>query len=63
MHVNGSLDWLISGHQNVNPLKEVISILSGEHKRFTFANPVIYRTYTEGRSTTETAIEFSFLSF
>ena len=38
-HANGRLDSLISGHQSVNPLREVISILSGKYKRFTFVHP------------------------
>ena len=29
---NGHFDWLISGHQGVNPSREVISILSGKDK-------------------------------
>ena len=37
---NGRFDWLISGHQSVNPSREVISILSDKYKRFTFAHPV-----------------------
>ena len=39
-HANGRFDWLISGHQSVNTLREVISILSGKYKRFTFVDPV-----------------------
>ena len=39
-HTNGRFDWLISGHKSVNPSKEVISILSGKDKRFTFVHPV-----------------------
>ena len=39
-HANGCFDWLISGHQSVNPLREAISILSGKYKRFTFVHPV-----------------------
>ena len=34
-------DWLISGHQSVNPPREAISILSGKCKRFTFVHPVL----------------------
>ena len=30
-HANGCFDWLISGHQSVNPSREVISILSGKY--------------------------------
>ena len=30
-HANGCFDWLISGHQSVNPSKEAISILSGKY--------------------------------
>ena len=40
-HANGRLDWLISGHQSVNPLREA---MSGKCKRFTFVHPV--RAYT-----------------
>ena len=38
-HANGRFDWLISGHQSVNPSREAISILSGKYKRFTFVFP------------------------
>ena len=40
-HANGHFDWLISGHQRVNPLREAISVLSGKYKRFTFVYPVL----------------------
>ena len=40
-HANGRFDWLISGHQSVNPSREVISILPGKYKRFTFVHPVL----------------------
>ena len=41
-HDNGRFDWLISGHQSINPLREVIFILSsGKYKRFTFVHPVV----------------------
>ena len=36
----GCFDWLISGHQSVNPSRETISILSGKYKRITFVHPV-----------------------
>ena len=39
-HANGRFDWLISGQQNVNPLREAISILSSKYKRFTFVHDV-----------------------
>ena len=39
--VSGCFDWLISGQQSDNPLREAISILSGKYKRFTFVHPVI----------------------
>ena len=39
-HANGRFDWLISGHQSVNPSREVFTILSGKYKRFTFVHPV-----------------------
>ena len=39
-HANGRFDWLISGHQSVNPSREAISIVSGKYKRFTFVHPV-----------------------
>ena len=39
-HANGRFDWLISGHQSVNSSREVISILSGKYKRFTFVHSV-----------------------
>ena len=38
-HANGRFDWLIFGKQNVNPLREAISILS-EYKRFAFVHHV-----------------------
>ena len=37
-HANGRFDWLIFGHQSVNPLREAISVLSGKYKRFTCVN-------------------------
>ena len=40
-HANGCFDWLISGHQSVNPSREAFSILSGKYKRFTFVHPVV----------------------
>ena len=52
-HANGRFDWLISGHQSVNPSREAISIiyihnniyniyiLSGKYERFTFVHPVV----------------------
>ena len=40
-YANSCFDWLISGHQSVNPSREVISILSGKHKRFMFVHPVL----------------------
>ena len=39
-HAEGRFDWLISGHQSVNPWREVMSILSEKHKKFTFVHPV-----------------------
>ena len=39
-HANGHFDWLIAGHQSVNPSREAISILSGKYKRFTFVHLV-----------------------
>ena len=39
-HANGSLDWLISGLQSINPSREPISIPSRKYKRFTFVHPV-----------------------
>ena len=39
-HANGRFDWLISGHQSVYLSREVIPILSGKHKRFTFVHRV-----------------------
>ena len=40
-HADGRFDWLISGHQSVNHTREVIFILSGKYKRFTFVHPVV----------------------
>ena len=41
-HANGRFDWLISGHQSINPSREVISTLSsGKYKRFTLVHPVV----------------------
>ena len=40
-HANGHFDWLISGHQSVNPSREAISVLSGKYKRSTFVYPVV----------------------
>ena len=39
-YANSCFDWLISGQQSVNPSREVISILSGKYRRFTFVHPV-----------------------
>ena len=39
-YVNSCFDWLISGQQGVNPSREVISILSGKYKGFTFVHSV-----------------------
>ena len=39
-YANGCFDWLISGQQSDNPLREAISVLSGKYKRFTFVHPV-----------------------
>ena len=39
-HANDRFDWLISGHQSVNPSREAIFILSGKYKRFTFVHSV-----------------------
>ena len=39
-YANSCFDWLISGHQGVNPSREAISILSSKHKRFTFVHTV-----------------------
>ena len=38
--INDCSDWLILGHQSVNPFREAIPILSGKYKRFTFVHPV-----------------------
>ena len=43
-YANSCFDWLISGHQSVNPPRETISILSGKYKRFTFVHPVLRQT-------------------
>ena len=40
-HANGRFDWLISGHQSVNPSREPISVLSVKYERFTFVHPVL----------------------
>ena len=39
-HANGRFDWLILGHQSVNPSREAIYILSGKYERFTFVHTV-----------------------
>ena len=39
-YANGCFDWLVSGQQSDNPLREVISILSGKYESFTFVHPV-----------------------
>ena len=36
----GCFDWLISGQQSNNPLREAIYMLSGKCKTFTFVHPV-----------------------
>ena len=57
-------DWLISGHQSVNPLREAISVLSGKYKRFTFVHPVYcfkpgsHTSAIIGDCKTENVIEF-----
>ena len=40
-YANSCFDWLISGHQSVNPSREAISILSGKYKRFAFVHPMV----------------------
>ena len=40
-YASGSFDWLFSGQQSINPLREAISILSGKYKRFVFVHPVL----------------------
>ena len=43
-HANDRFDWLIFGHQKVDPSREAISILSGKYKRFTLiVHPVVRR--------------------
>ena len=39
-YASGCFDWLISGQQSDNLLREAISILSGKYERFTFVHPV-----------------------
>ena len=39
-YANGCFDWLISGQQSDNPLREAISMLSGKYERFAFVHPV-----------------------
>ena len=39
-NANGRFDWLRFGHQSVTPSREVIFIMSGNYKRFTFVHPV-----------------------
>ena len=39
-YANDCFDWLISEQHSVDPWREVISILSGKYKRFTFVHPV-----------------------
>ena len=39
-HANGRFDWLISGHQIVNPLREAIYLPSRKDKGFMFFHPV-----------------------
>ena len=41
-HANGQFDWLIFGHQSVNPSREAISILSGKYKKITSVHPVSF---------------------
>ena len=38
-YANNCFDWLISGQQSDNPLREATSILSWEYQRFTFVHP------------------------
>ena len=39
-HANSHFDQSVSEHQSVTPSREVVSILSGKYKRFTFVHPV-----------------------
>ena len=39
-HANSRFNWLVSGHQRVNPSREATSVLSGKYKGFTFVHPV-----------------------
>ena len=38
-YANSCFDWLMSGQQSDNPLREATSVLSGKYKRFTFVHP------------------------
>ena len=38
-HANSRSDWLISGHQSVNPSREALFMLSGKYKTFTYVHP------------------------
>ena len=40
-YANNCFDWLIYGHQSVNPSRKAISVLSCKYKRFTFVHPVM----------------------
>ena len=39
-YANSCFDWLISGQQSDNPLREAISILCWKYKKITFVHPV-----------------------
>ena len=38
-YANSCFDWLISGQQSDNLVREATPILSGKYKRFTFVHP------------------------
>ena len=38
-YTNSCFDWLISGQQSDNPLREATSLVSGKYQRFTFVHP------------------------
>ena len=47
-HANGRFDWLISGHESVNPSREAISILSGKYERFMFVSKALSTLFRPG---------------
>ena len=61
-YANERFDWIISEHHSVNTSREVISILSGKYKRFTFVRSVIRRQISVYFETQQTVIHSTLMA-